>query len=93
MGNCHCGVCRLEAITRVANALRGEPQRRKIVFFIGERFRLAPVPGPCNSYLEPATKAMVRATQLANVTVTRSIRTRWRRPMSMRATVSTRERS
>ncbi len=69
MGNCHCGVCRLEAITRVATALRAEPQRRKTVFYIGERFRLAPVPGPCNSYLEPATKAMVRATQLANVTV------------------------
>ncbi len=68
-GNCYCGVCRLEAITRVAGALRAEPQRRKTVFYIGERFRLAPVPGPCNSYLEPATKAMVRATQLANVTV------------------------
>jgi len=69
MGMCHCGVCRLEAITRVASALRAEPQRRKTVFYIGERFRLAPVPGPCNSYLEPATRAMVRATQLANVTV------------------------
>ena len=68
-GNCHCGVCRLEAITSVANALRAEPQRRKTVFYIGERFRLAPVPGPCNAYLDPATKAMVRATQLANVTV------------------------
>lgn len=68
-GNCHCGVCRLEAITRVASALGAEPQRRKTVFYIGERFRLAPVPGPCNSYLEPATKAMVRATQLANVNV------------------------
>ncbi len=69
MGNCQCGVCRVEAITRVANALRAEPRRRKTVFYIGERFRLAPVPGPCNSYLQPATKAMVRATQLANVTV------------------------
>jgi len=69
MGNCQCGVCRVEAITRVASALRAEPQRRKTVFYIGERFRLAPVPGPCNSYLKPATEAMVRATQLANVTV------------------------
>ena len=69
LGNCSCGVCRVEAITRVANALRSEPQRRKTVFFIGERLRLAPVPGPCNAYLEPATKAMVRATHLANVTV------------------------
>ncbi len=62
-------MCRLEAITRVATALRGESQRRKTVFFIGEQIKLAPVPGPCNAYLEPATKQMVNATQLANVTV------------------------
>ena len=68
-GNCYCGTCRLEAITRVATALRNEPQRRKAVFFIGERVPLAPVPGPCNTYLEPATRQMVQATQLANVTV------------------------
>jgi VWFA-related protein len=68
-GNCQCGTCRLEAITRVANALRAEPQRRKVVFFIGERVQLAPVPGNCNTYLEPATKQMTLATQLANVTV------------------------
>ena len=59
----------MEAITRVATALRDEPQRRKTLFFIGERVPLAPVPGPCNAYLEPATKEMVHATQLANVTV------------------------
>lgn len=68
-GNCNCGTCRLEAITNVATALRSEPQRRKTVFFVGERVPLAPVPGPCNTYLEPATRQMVQATQLANVTV------------------------
>jgi VWFA-related protein len=68
-GNCHCGVCRLEAITRTAVALRPEPQRRKIVFFIGEHIRLPPEAGRCNSYLEGATRAMLHATQLANVTV------------------------
>lgn len=68
-GNCNCGTCRLDAITRVANALRNEPQRRKVIFFIGERVQLAPVPGQCNAYLEPATKQMTVATQLANVTV------------------------
>ena len=31
--------------------------------------QLAPVPGQCNTYLEPATKQMTLATQLANVTV------------------------
>ena len=39
------------------------------MFFIGERVQLAPVPGQCNAYLEPATRQMVQATQLANVTV------------------------
>ncbi len=68
-GNCNCGTCRVEAITRVATALRNEPQRRKSVFFIGERVPLAPVTGGCNTYLEPATKALVQATELANVTV------------------------
>ena len=68
-GNCNCGTCRLDAITRVANALRSEPQRRKVIFFIGERVPLAPVAGQCNAYLEPATKQMTMATQLANVTV------------------------
>jgi hypothetical protein len=68
-GNCHCGVCRLEAITSVATALRAERQRRKTLFFIGERIQLAPVSGSCNSHLEPATKEMMHATQLANVTV------------------------
>ena len=68
-GNCECGTCRLESITRVANALRAEPQRRKVIFFIGERVQLAPVQGRCNAYLEPATKQMTLATQLANVTV------------------------
>ena len=68
-GNCNCGTCRLEAISSVAAALRNEPQRRKTVFFVGERVPLAPVPGPCNVYLEPATRKMVQATQLANVTV------------------------
>jgi VWFA-related protein len=68
-GDCNCGTCRLEAITRVANALRRESQRRKVIFFIGERVQLAPVAGQCNAYLEPATKQMMLATQLANVTV------------------------
>ena len=69
VGDCNCGTCRAQAITRVARALRDEPQRRKTLFFIGERIPLAPVPGRCNTYLEPATREMVNATQLANVTV------------------------
>ena len=68
-GSCECGVCRVDALTSIATALRDETQRRKTVFFIGEHVPLAPVPGTCNTYLKPATEALVRATQLANVTV------------------------
>ena len=58
-GNCDCGTCRLEAITRVADALRNEPQRRKTVFFIGER-----VPKGRQSSLLPRGSG-VRATEAA----------------------------
>ena len=68
-GSCQCGTCRVDALTAIATALRGEPQRRKIIFYVGERFRLSPVADACNNYLEPATRKMVNATQLANVTV------------------------
>jgi VWFA-related protein len=68
-GGCYCGACRVDAITRLATALRGEPQRRKVVFFVGERLRLAPVADGCNGDLEPATKRMLHAAQVANVTV------------------------
>jgi VWFA-related protein len=68
-GSCYCGTCRVDAITRLATALRGEPQRRKVVFFVGERLRLAPVTDGCNGDLEPATMRMLHAAQLANVTV------------------------
>ena len=40
-GNCNCGPCKVEAVTRIANALRSEPQRRKTVFFVGEQFPLS----------------------------------------------------
>jgi hypothetical protein len=39
------------------------------VFLIGERVKLAPTADFCNSYLEPATRRMLSATHLANVTV------------------------
>jgi VWFA-related protein len=68
-GNCNCGTCRLEAIERIATALRGEPQRKKVVFYVGERLRLSPVADACEVYLQPATRRMVHTAQLANVTV------------------------
>ena len=34
-GRCLCGVCVLDTITRVADAVREAPRRRKVLFFIG----------------------------------------------------------
>ncbi len=38
-GDCHCGTCSLEALTRVASTLRGVSQRPKVVLFIGTYVR------------------------------------------------------
>jgi VWFA-related protein len=68
-GGCMCGLCKIEAVTRIAETFRGEPQRRKTVFYVGERFPGYPTGDSCDIYLEPAIKKMIQATQLANVTV------------------------
>ncbi|HVW06203.1 MAG TPA: VWA domain-containing protein [Vicinamibacterales bacterium] len=38
-GGCLCRVCTLDTMTRVADALRGAPGRRKVMIFIGTLFR------------------------------------------------------
>jgi VWFA-related protein len=83
-GNCYCGVCVPEAITRVALSLKDVPQRRKSLLFIG---RGISVDGPIPPYIEiemlnsplgqdcvhkvkDAREEMFRATGLANLTIT-----------------------
>jgi VWFA-related protein len=71
-GECQCGVCTLEAITRIAKSLEQAPERQKSLLFIGGSLPLA---GPvahgdkCSVYVQPATQAMLRATQQAHVTI------------------------
>jgi VWFA-related protein len=48
-GGCVCGLCVLETIGRVADAVRDVPGRRKSVLFIGEYFRTSePMGGPAS---------------------------------------------
>jgi VWFA-related protein len=71
-GECPCGVCTLEAITRVAKSLEQAPERQKLLLFIGGSLPLAsPVAhgDKCSVYVQPATHAMLRATQQAHLTV------------------------
>jgi VWFA-related protein len=76
-GRCLCGICKLETITHVADALRDVP-RRKALLFIGTTIPLQARPprttwsadGPvidCSSRLKPAREKMFRALDNANL--------------------------
>jgi VWFA-related protein len=83
-GRCLCGLCVLETITRVADAVRDAPRRRKVLFFIGSSliFQSTRLPadvlaGPsnaskdpgCESRLKHARDEMFAAVDRANLTV------------------------
>jgi VWFA-related protein len=81
-GQCLCGTCVPETITRVAEAVRDLPRRRKVLFFIGSdviwqvppeelrrRPMLAPTPPACQIPLKDARTAMLAAVDRANLTV------------------------
>ena len=83
-GRCLCGLCVLETITRVADAVRDAPRRRKVLFVIGSSiiFQSTRLPadvlaGPsnaskdpgCESRLKHAREAMFAAVDRANLTV------------------------
>jgi VWFA-related protein len=76
-GRCLCGMCKLEAITHVADALKAVP-RRKALFFIGTSIPLQARPptrttsanGPiidCSSRLKPPREKMFRALDNTNL--------------------------
>ena len=83
-GRCLCGLCVLETITRVADAVREAPRRRKVLIFIGSslifqstrlpadvlagRSNASQDPG-CEYRLERARDAMFAAVDRANLTV------------------------
>lgn len=76
-GRCLCGVCVLETITRVADAVQSTPRRRKLLLFIGSDIiwqSMRPTkergadPG-CETPLKDARNALHAAVDRANLTV------------------------
>ena len=76
-GRCLCGLCVLETITRVADAVQSAPRRRKVLVFIGSDLILqsageARAPDAdvgCGSRLRDARDAMFAALDRSNMTV------------------------
>jgi VWFA-related protein len=76
-GRCLCGLCVLETMTRVADALEATPRRRKALLFIGSNViwqsnRLASERGAdtgCETPLKDARTALLAAVDRANLTV------------------------
>ncbi len=76
-GRCLCGLCVLETITRVADAVQSTPRRRKVLFFIGssviwQSSRPVAEAGAdvgCESRLKDARALMFAAVDRANLTV------------------------
>jgi VWFA-related protein len=78
-GGCYCNLCVMEAITRVADAVRDVPGRRKVMLFISSRFTgwdggvpTGPTStpfAPCAFSLRLAREKLTRAAGLANLTI------------------------
>jgi VWFA-related protein len=76
-GRCLCGLCVLDTVRRVADAVQSTPRRRKVLFFIGSNLILQstrPVVAAgadvgCEFLLKDARAAMFTAVDRANLTV------------------------
>jgi VWFA-related protein len=66
-GQCPGGLCTLETVTRIADALRDAP-RRKMLVFIGTSLRLQSTE-PESAELKQGRERMFRALEVANLTV------------------------
>lgn len=76
-GRCQCGLCVMETITRVADAVQNTSRRRKVLLFIGSDF-LVQVADPaggasndvgCGNRLKRARDVMFTAVDRANLTI------------------------
>lgn len=76
-GRCQCGLCVLETITRVADAVQGATSRRKILLFVGSDLlvQAADPPGKpsndvgCQNRVKDARVAMFAAVDRAHLTI------------------------
>ena len=68
-GECRCGVCSLEVMTNVADAVREVPHRRKMLFFIGSNVSVSTTAIECFAEVREAREKLLRAAGAANLTI------------------------
>lgn len=66
---CLCGACVLDAIGRVADAVREAPRRRKSLLFIGRDIQVETTESICIDPVRKARDAMFKSLDLASLTV------------------------
>lgn len=67
-GECYCGTCSLESVTRIAEAVEPVHQRRKMLLIVGPNISVQST-GPCGGALAAERERALRAVRAANVTV------------------------
>jgi VWFA-related protein len=67
-GSCYCGLCVPETIAHVAETVQAAPQR-KVLFFVGHDMEFQSSRDDCGFLLRKARDKMVRAIDVANLTV------------------------
>jgi VWFA-related protein len=68
-GVCPCGVCKLNTITRVADAVRDVPRRRKMLFYIGGSLPGHSTNFNCFAEVRQAREELLHAAGVANLAV------------------------
>ena len=68
-GECSCGVCSLEAMTHVADAVREVPHRRKMLLFIGTSIAVTTTDIRCSAEVKSARTNLLRAAGAANLSI------------------------
>jgi len=68
-GECRCGLCSLEAMTNVADAVREVSHRRKMLLFIGSGVAVSTTGIECFAEVREAREKLLRAAGAANLTI------------------------
>ena len=68
-GVCPCGVCKLNTITRVADAVRDVPRRRKMLFYLGSSLPGLTTSFGCFAAIRQAREALLHAAGVANLAI------------------------